>query len=180
VSTLINIAAAALVSSFLVGCGKKMPDCSAPEVTALLEQLAKNSIDKEAEEVGKKLSIWLNGIAAVKIVGSLQSHKLDGFTTLSKNKDNGLVTCKAIRSGSYNITSQFSPVSGLSLFVVGVGLQQLPFEDRKALGDIDKKNTDGSKVTYVKNHPANSTITYTANYTDKGDQIYVQIINMSE
>lgn len=128
--------------------------------------------------------------------GILGNIKLDAFSSTKKDKDSGMNYCTAMVSGDsihrykINTTDSFTNGAGKelllelktdanSIFTEGANaLNKTPTKDIK-IKDIKsleaKVGTNSLELKFVTSLPTN--IAYTANMTDKGDQIIVNLTN---
>lgn len=140
---------------------------------------------------------------SVASVSSSISQKLDGFSTTNKDKDAGMAYCQAINSGYLTYEVKLTAeeyVKALGSLRTAISGQAVTDEDVKGalkgifenedskqilsitvdaietkLGSKDIAKFDGNILTVSVKKPLPKSVAYTANYSDKGDQILVTV-----
>lgn len=162
------------------GCGKTIPDCSDPRVTNLVEGVMKGNVKNIAAARKEALQNLFPGMATIEVEVSISEHKLDAISTVGVNKDSGIATCKAMRHANVHASTIIKPIADNAAVVVMImtELQKFTAEDKKEMGNLNETLSKETNSFYFnKLGTIDDLITYTAQLTDKGDQVLVEITN---
>lgn len=181
------LAASALAVLLLAGCGKNIPECGEPQVQALLEQIMKESsttgkLKAMKGEVIRTANLPWSGLIYWEIVSATSKTNpiVSGFSSTKKDKDVGRNYCQAMNAGhiihevKLNLNEFISGNMDKEIVKLIVAKSTTDLEDlMKQYGGVVKAG--GTTITVTLKEPLPKLLDYTANFTDKGDELIVTI-----
>lgn len=176
----------ALVLSFLAGCGKTIPSCGDQRVQAMLIKAVKESVTPDfLNSMKEEIPGAVNppsGLTYWSIVSATSSANpaVGGISSTKIDRDVGRSYCDAVMSGhvSHEVKIKLSDLIASRL---GEGVVELVMSSATAaLEELVKLNdgkvkAEGTTITVTIKQPLPKVLNYSANLTDKGDQLVVAI-----
>lgn len=176
----------ALALSLLAGCGKTIPECGDPQVQTLLGTALKEAVTSDVLDAMKvEIPDAVNpagGLTYWSIVSatSTVSPSVTGFSSTKMDKDAGRNYCQAVNS-SYVTHEVKIKLDDLIVSSMGEGIVAMAVSSATTvLEELVKLNdgavkANGTIITVTIKETLPKTLNYTANLTDKGDQLVVTL-----
>jgi hypothetical protein len=157
----------------ITGCGKSIPECGDEAVISVVKKLIADGGSKIDGSLKDVLQPHFGQQVNIAIATTVSDLKLDGFVSTNKNKDSGLNNCQAALHGTAVRKVTLTPTGDMGAMFIGANYMALSAEDKALLG---QQTTDQNKYILTKRENLPSVLKYSAQMTDKGDQVMVNIL----
>lgn len=176
----------ALALPLLAGCGKTIPECGEPQVQTLLGEVLKEADTSEflnamkAEIPGAVNPAGGFTYWSIVSAASTVSLSVTGFSSTKKDKDAGRNYCQAVNASyvTHEVKIKLNDLivssMGEGIVAMAVSSATAALEERVKLND-GAVQANGATITVTIKETLPKTLNYTANLTDKGDQLIVAI-----
>lgn len=157
----------------IAGCGKSIPDCGDEAVISVVKKLIVDSGSKIEGSLKDVLQPHFGQQVNITIATTVSDLKLDALVSTSMNKESGLNNCQAALHGTIVRKVTLTPTGDMGAMFLGANYMALDAKDKAFLGE---QTTDQNKYILTKRENLPSVLKYSAQLTDKGDQVMVNIL----